>query len=119
VIGTSYSPWYSASTAGETERVINAWKDAPASNAEVLRMLLDVALEQVVQYAPEDDSLTTTSAPTRYVWAQLQQAKNLWNAGRVLPNGDVGTGDFVFVPRPLSREIQRVIRPVKGTPSVF
>ncbi|WP_295824189.1 hypothetical protein [uncultured Microbacterium sp.] len=59
------------------------------------------------------------AVPTRFVWAQLQHAKHLWNAGRVAANGETGGGEFTFVPRPLDKDIQYIIRPRKGVPHVF
>jgi hypothetical protein len=66
---------------------------------------------------PGDSQLT--DPPARYVYAQLQQAKNLWNAGRVAATGEVGADGFSFAPRPLDRDIQRIIRPLSGAASVF
>ncbi len=56
--------------------------------------------------------------PARYVFAQLQQAKNLFNAGRIVGDAS-GPDGFAFVPRPLSREIQKIIRPQSGVARVF
>lgn len=112
--------WFSANSPEALQRVVAAWKDAPLTNVEVVGMLLEIAMEQVLEYAPADEPpADEVSAPTRYVWAQLQQAKHLWNAGRVAPGGDVGAGDFVYAPRPLDRDIQRIIRPTSGVPNVF
>lgn len=158
--------WYSAEGGG-AQRVLAAWKDAPVTNLELLGMLLEVAQDQVMEYAPAEYQIPQTSdlvepegivdgggvsvplatildggsaansgpvieggaaagwygplldnPPARYVYAQLQQAKNLWNAGRVAAAGD-GSGEFQFVPRPLDKEIQRIIRPRAGVPNVF
>lgn len=107
-------------------------------------MLLDVARGDVLEYAPaatpaeQVTRLLTTlgypaatvdlviaalgevvpGIPARYVFAQLQQAKNLYNAGRIV-GGQAGPDGFAFVPRPLSKEIQRIIRPQTGVASVF
>lgn len=57
--------------------------------------------------------------PSRYVLAQLQQAVNLWNAGRVTGTGEVGVEQFTFMPRPLDKTIRGIIRPIDGTPDVY
>ncbi|AZS40049.1 hypothetical protein CVS54_01371 [Microbacterium oxydans] len=59
------------------------------------------------------------NVPERYVLAQLQQAKNLWNSGRAQQDGNVGTEGYSFVPRPLDKTIQQMIRPRGGVPRVF
>lgn len=57
-----------------------------------------------------------TAPPSRYVYAQLRQAENLWNAGRVQVSGDLGDGQYVFTPRPLDKTIQQIIRPPDRKP---
>lgn len=57
--------------------------------------------------------------PSRWVYAQLQQARNLWNAGRTTGEGDVGPDGFVFRPYPLDKTIKQIIRPVDGVISVL
>lgn len=140
--------WYTANTPEAQQRVVAAWKDAPIVNSELLGMLLDIAKEQVIEYAPHGDpaaevrlllerlrydptaidaALTVlgvaptvdTDPPARYVWAQIQQAKHMWNAGRVAPSGEVGADGYSFAPRPLDKDIQRIIRPTAGVPSVL
>ena len=121
--------WFTVEVADAQERLLLAWPDAPLANLEVCGMLLDVAREQVVAYAPEapaddvtvvDGIITsTTVTPTRYVYAQLQQATNLWNAGRVSSSGDIGVDTFTFTPRPLDKTIKQIIRPIDGKPHVL
>jgi hypothetical protein len=111
------TPWYSAADTTAQQRVVAAWKDAPLTNAEVLGMLLEIAREQVLEYAPEQPA--GAPVPTRFVWAQLQHAKHLWNAGRVSGAGEAGTGEFSYAPRPLDKDIQAIIRPRKGVADVF
>ncbi|MGB3375925.1 MAG: hypothetical protein WBA87_12415 [Microbacterium sp.] len=59
------------------------------------------------------------AVPARYVYAQLQQARNLWNSGRTTGEGDVGPDGFVFRPYPLDKTIKQIIRPVDGKPHVL
>lgn len=136
--------WYSASDDEAADRILAAWSDAPTDNLELCEMLLDVARGDVLAYAEAEtnaeqvtqllDVLGYASAtielvvtalgevvpgtPARYVFAQLQQAKNIYNAGRVV-GGQVGPDGFAFVPRPLSKEIQKIIRPQSGVASVL
>lgn len=142
------SGWFDVATGTHQQRVKDAWKDAPLVNLDICALLLEVAKQQVLEYAPKgepaveirrslegygytDDVIVAalavlgvatpvaTTPPANYVWAQLQQAKNLWNAGRVAANGEVGADGWSFAPRPLDREIQRIIRPTAGVPDVF
>jgi hypothetical protein len=57
--------------------------------------------------------------PTRYVYAQLQQAQNLWNAGATSSDGSLGADGYSFVPRPLDKTIRQIIRPTTGAASVY
>lgn len=136
--------WYSASDQASRDRLEDAWSDAPTDDEELCGMLLEVARGDVLTYAPADTpteqvarlltvlgypaaTITLVVAalgevapetPARYVFAQLQQAKNLYNAGRVVGN-QIGAEGFSFVPRPLSKEIQRIIRPQSGVARVL
>ena len=115
------STWYGAIGQTAQDRLLAAWPDAPIENEETLGFLLSVARDQVLAFAPAipDAPETGTIAPQvldRYVYAQLQQAQNLWNAGRVAPTGDLGDGGFSFTPRPLDKTIRQIIRPVDGKP---
>lgn len=121
--------WYTTASPDEQERLLAAWQDAPIENLEVLEALLDTAREQVLAYAPEPpaDALTVVDGyvvpgapiPSRYVLAQLQQATNLWNAGRVTSSGEIGGEGFTFTPRPMDRTIKQIIRPPDGKPHVL
>lgn len=117
--------WYSA-TEETVERVQAAWIDAPVENLETLAMLLEVARDQVWAFAPESEDEdsepvavpTDDTVPARLVYAQLQQAKALWDAGRVSSSGDVGMDSFVYTPRPMDKAIRGIIRPTRGRPDV-
>lgn len=137
--------WYAAGDAESLARVEAAWPAAPIHNQELLGYVLDVAREQVVEFAsPEDPSerlvsllaeIGTSPAaiasvlsvlamaeplpPVRLVLAQLQQAQNLWNAGSADGDGDIGPDGFRFTPRPLDKTIRQMIRPKRGVPDVF
>lgn len=136
--------WYSAVDEEAQDRVHAAWVDAPVDNQELCGMLLDVARVQTIAYAEDGEpaeqvtqllellgypsstiaavlgvlGVTVPDTPSRYVFAQLQQAKNLFNAGRIIGDS-VGPDGFSFVPRPLSKEIQKIIRPQSGVANVL
>ncbi|WKT89797.1 hypothetical protein QYR02_02465 [Microbacterium maritypicum] len=136
--------WYSASDEASRDRLENAWSDARKIDEELCEMLLEVARGDVLAYAPAETpaeqvtrlltvlgypaatiSLVVAAlgevvpgTPARYVFAQLQQAKNLFNAGRI-DRDQSGPDGYSFVPRPLTKEIQKAIRPQSGAARVF
>lgn len=115
--------WYSVDDAAQQTRLHKAWDDAPIENLELCAMLLETAKDQVIAYAPAPAPLAegepVPDPPARYVLAQLQQARNLLNAGTVSTGGDLGVGQFTFTPRPLDKTIRQIIRPVDGKPHVL
>ncbi|MDT0142791.1 hypothetical protein [Microbacterium sp. PRC9] len=118
------STWFASDTPDAQERLVQVWSDAPIENEELCGMLLDVAQTQVLSYAPpveteEEAEDLYENPPVRYVYAQLEQAKRLWNAGRADENGNVGTEGFSFVPRPLDKTVKAIIRPQSGAADVF
>lgn len=139
------SAWYTAIDAEAQGRVLRGWPGAPIEDEETLAFVLDTAKLQVLTYAPEPVTLVAqleailhqhglsarlgevaellnideTDPPFNYVFAQLQQAKNLWAAGRADENGDIGTEGYSFVPRPLDKTIKNIIRPVGGNISAL
>lgn len=134
--------WYSIS---DEERLTGAWEDAPIEDAETCGFLLETARIQVLAYAPESATLgaaldetlarfgvsqhlaavlallgvASFDPPFNYVFAQLRQAQNLWNAGRVSSGGEAGMESFTFTPRPLDKTIRGIIRPTDGKPDVY
>ncbi|CAI9386085.1 hypothetical protein [Microbacterium sp. T2.11-28] len=144
----STSPWYTAAPGPGQTRLLAAWPGADSLvNPELVGMLLDVAKEQVLAFAPalepaaqvrtlledlgvEEASITAvitlldfednpSDPPTRYAYAQLRQAQTLWAAGEADENGNIGTEGFSYVPRPLDKTIRGIIRPKSGTVDVF
>ncbi len=111
--------WYTCpeGDAAAQDRLLAAWRDAPIENLEVCQMILDAAKDQVIAYAPRLDP--DAPLPSRYVYAQLQQAKNLLVAGTVSRGGENGDGEFTYEPRPLDKAIKNLIRPVDGKPHVL
>lgn len=118
--------WYTVDTPQHQERFIDAWGGIDAPTDEVGAMLLQVAQDDVITYALDVEDITQEAldailadAPARYVLAQLQQAKNLWNAGRAQPDSATGSEGYSFVPRPLDKTIRALIRPKGGIPYVI
>lgn len=111
--------WYTIAEgdAVAQERLLAAWRDAPIENIEVCGFILDAAKDQVIAYAPA--LAEGAPVPSRWVYAQLQQAKNLLLAGSVARGGEYGDGEFSFEPRPLDKAIKNLIRPVDGKPHVL
>lgn len=109
--------WYSVTSEEAVDRLHLAWDDAPIENLELLGFIMETAQDQVIAYAPV--LAADEDVPNRWVYAQLQQAKNLWNAGRVSSSGDVGVEQFSFTPRPLDKTIRNIIRPADGKPHVL
>lgn len=143
----STSPWYSTQPS-QMERLMEAWPGADALvNPELMGMLLDIAKDQVLAFAPDlepaaqirtvledlgvgEEAITAvitlldfednpSDPPTRYAYAQLRQAQNLWSAGNADENGDIGTEGFSYVPRPLDKTIRGIIRPKAGAIDVI
>lgn len=117
------STWYTVDDSAAQDRLLAAWRDAPIENTEVCGMLLDVARDQVLAYGPAlrepAEGEPVPDPPARFVYAQLQQAKNLWAAGTVSSGGEFGEGEFSYQPRPLDKTIRGIIRPVNGRPHVL
>ncbi|WP_313539832.1 hypothetical protein [Leifsonia aquatica] len=113
------STWLTCDTPEATDRLLGLWPDAPVENVELTSMLLDVAQEQVLTFAPTapDGADWISAPPARFVLAQKMQASNLWDAGRATP--DVGPEGFSFIPRPLDKTIRTTIRPIDGKPDAF
>lgn len=110
------STWYNVDTPAAVARIEGVWDDAPTDNLDFCDLIFETAREQVIAYAPTPAEGETY--PRRMVYAQLQQARNLWLAGRTDANGDMG-GDFSFTPRPLDKTIRTIIRPIQGAVSVL
>ncbi|ONI63908.1 hypothetical protein ALI44B_04590 [Leifsonia sp. ALI-44-B] len=99
--------WYTFTT------IRDVWDDAPQDD-DILRLVMDSAKAQVLEFAPEleeDDPL-----PERYVLAHLMQTRNLWNASKIDPDGGMGEGEFVLRPFPLDWQVKALLRPKRAVP---
>lgn len=90
------------------------WDQAPADD-DVLSLLIGAALTQVKAYAPALPA--GMPVPPAYLWAQLLQTKNLWNAGSA-SGEESGGGDFVLRPFPLDWQVKALLRPKRGVPVI-
>ena len=109
------SDWHYIETAREQ------WLEAAELEDIVLETLLEVAKQQVIEYAPaleEPAEGAELVIPVNYSYAQLQQAKNLYNAARVTPGGEYGEDTFVIRPHPLDWIIKQILRPRSAVPNV-
>jgi hypothetical protein len=88
------------------------WAGAPELDGTLYR-LLDVAREQIADYAPLVRA--GESVPERYRSAQLMQARNTWNASLTNGDGQVDVGGFVVNVRPLDWAVKQLLRPKTAT----
>jgi hypothetical protein len=95
------------------------WRDAPAADATLWR-LLDVARQQVIEWAPADAFAVPGSRPAAHlVTAQLTQARNVWNAVKTDPASQgIGDEGFVIRPFPMDWTVKNMIRPPRAKPVV-
>jgi hypothetical protein len=75
----------------------------------------DVALDDIELLDKDGEPVAPGDIPPRLAYAQLQQIRNLWNAGNTDGSGDVGTDGFHYTPRPLDKTIKQIIRPLDLT----
>lgn len=108
--------WHDLVTAREQ------WLEADELDDIVLETLLEVSKQQVIAYAPpelpEPEEDEEQIIPVNYSYAQLQQAKNLYNAARVTPGGEYGEDTFVIRPHPLDWIVKQILRPRRAVPNV-
>ncbi|GAB3118408.1 hypothetical protein [Glaciibacter psychrotolerans] len=102
--------WHTLDTARDD------WRDAPGYDAWLYELLWS-ARQQVCAYAPA--LATGQRPPLSYLRAQIMQARNLWNAGKVDPaSGGMGDDTFVLRPFPLDWMIKQVLRPQNPRPVI-
>lgn len=99
----------------DEETARDEWVSAPP-NDDVLAQLLEVSKQQVIAYAPKLPDPEVV--PVNYRYGQLEQAKNLYNAGAVDSSGGMGEGEFVMRPHPLDWIIKQILRPKRAVPRV-
>lgn len=120
--------WYTAETPEGQERLTGVWSGAPVDHEELCTALLEVAAIQVWKFAPESFDAESEGgerlplpedAPTRLIYAQLLQAQDLWNQKEASASGEIGSSDYSFTPKSLSKTIRGIIRPPSGAADAF
>lgn len=91
------------------------WRDAPDSDSGLF-VLLDTARVQVEAFAPK--TAVGSPVPLRYKQAQLMQARNVWNAAKADPAGQLGDEGFAIRPFPMDWTVKNIIRPKNPVPVV-
>lgn len=101
--------WHTLDTARDD------WRDAPGFDAWLYECLW-VARNDVIAFAPK--LAEGQRPPLNYRRAQIMQARNLWNAGKVDPSsGGIGEDTFVLRPFPLDWTIKQTLRPKRAVPT--
>lgn len=90
------------------------WHQAPDTDV-TLWTVLETARIDCEAYAPK---LNGRPVPVNYRAAQLAQARNTLNAGRVNPAGEYGQESFSLSPFPLDWKVKALLRPKRGVPVV-
>lgn len=110
--------WYTIADIEDPE-VLDLWADIAQLSEQTISLLLDVARDQVLAYAPAIPFATPENIPARYRLAQMRQAVNLYRAAIADAGGQVGDdGTFAISPRPMDWHVKNILRPVKGRPRV-
>jgi hypothetical protein len=99
------------------------WVDAPL-NDEELQELLDVAQNAVLAYAPTlvegaliiEDGIVVVAGPNEipvsYRYAQLMQARNVWNSSQASPSSsDFDGAGYGLTTFPLDWQVKQLLRP--------
>ncbi|WP_223693824.1 hypothetical protein [Leifsonia poae] len=98
------------------------WADAKDLDDVLLWGLLDSAKRACTIFAPaipvDDDGDVILPLPAGYTQAQLQQARNTWNATKTDPSNAGDDALFVIRPYPLDNSIKQLLRPRRGIPAV-
>lgn len=87
------------------------WADAATMDDTLLDQLLNIANEQLLEYAPV--LAVGDPVPARYMLATVLQAKELREAGDRA--GDViGFGDYAVRARPITATVKALLRPPRS-----
>lgn len=90
-------------------QIRSEWRDAPDSDAALYRVL-EVTKDQILAFAGDPEF----SVPANYVQAQRMQARNIWNAAKTDPSGNLGDGQYAVRPYPMDKFIRQILRPMSG-----
>lgn len=110
IVADTEDGWHTLETARED------WRDAPVVDSWLYEVLW-TAKHDVLAYAPE--LAEGQRPPLNYRRAQLMQARNLWNAGKVDPaTGAAGEDTFILRPYPLDWTVKQVLRPKRAVKAI-
>lgn len=110
IVQDPVSAWHTLDT------IRGEWPDAEFIDDGPLWELLTLARGDVLAFAPA--LAADAPVPERYRTAQRVQARNIWNASKVSPDGGIGTDDFVIRPFPLDWHVKQIIRPKRARGAV-
>lgn len=111
--------WYTVDTIREPAEgdAAAAWDDAEHIPDSVLNDLLEVARDNVIEFAPVlPAEYPAGKCPASYRLAHLMQTRNLWNALEVDSSGEFGGDDYTIRPMPLDWIIKQILRPKRAVP---
>lgn len=96
------------------------WRDAPA-NDETLTLYLESAHSACLAFAPalpEPEEGEEPVIPEAYKLAEIQQARNLFNATKASAGGDFDGSSYGIVARPLDWHVQQLLRPKRAVRAI-
>lgn len=103
----------------DTDWVRERWVN-PLSE-DVLEHLLEVAHEQCVAFLGShwDDEDETLTVPARFREAELQQARNIFNASKADPGESADGTQFIIRPYPLDNHVKQLLLPARSIPGMW
>ena len=110
VVQSPSSEWHTL------DSIRGEWPDAEYISDVSLWGVLDIARMQCLEFAPA--LADEAPVPSHYREAQRIQARNVWNASKVAPDGTAGQDDFVIRPFPLDWHVKAILRPKRGIGAV-
>lgn len=95
--------WY---TVEEAEQ---EWSGLGGPDAEQMQLLLDVSQSECLAFSP----VSTPDIPDGHRWAHLQHARNIWNAQKANPSGNLGDDmqGFGITVYPMDWAVRARLRP--------
>lgn len=96
------------------EQAREHWVDAVSIADATLDALLEAAYEQCYEYQPNDNK----PVPTRYMLANVYQAREIYAAAQRGEQDVIGVGDYAIRARPITAAVKQLLRPQRGLPAV-
>lgn len=95
-------------TAADTE-LPTLWPDVPMDD-DATNLYLDAAKDACLAYAPALPA-GVTEIPAGWRLAQAMQARNIYNAAKAAPGGDMDGSSYGISTFPLDWQVQQLLRP--------